>query len=283
MAEALSRAGTATSVARSARAGLPVAFAALGPHRTRTGVLYELQQRGPKYHKLGLEHEITLGTNGRYRIDESRWTTYGTMAKVGQEDGRETVYDGERLASRKRWGVWGLRDTDSGAPAEALASAYDGPRTILEAMWPYVVERPPEPDQPAELYGVPVTWKSLSMKAGGAPEKLSGAALEAARRHDRDWARWLAVTHVPHTVRGRIARRADGAIVAFELRLEGLASVGEAHESFEFDVWSSPVVIRGQVSFAIPDGALPQRRERPWLMVREVLGDALAPTYRRAD
>ena len=283
MNEALSRAGTATSVARSARAGLPAAFAGLGPHRTRTGGLYAFAGGSPKYQKLGLERTVTIGTEGRYKIDETRWMTHGMLAEEGYDDGRETVFDGARLATRKRWGVWGLRDTDGGAAADALSAAYAGPPQIFAAMSPYVEERDPEPGSPAELYGVPVTWKSLGLKAGGEPERLSPDERDAARRHDRDWTRWLAATHVPHTVTGRVARRADGTVVAFNLRAVGLASVGGAHENFTLDVWSREEAVGGMPAFEVPKGALSQRRERPWLMVREVLGAALSPVYREAE
>ena len=59
----------------------------------------------------------------------------------------------------------------------------------------------------------------------------------------------------------RLARRA--ATFALKLRYEVQALPADA-------------------SFTVPKDALPERRERTWLMIRDVVGDGLLPIYDRA-
>ena len=107
-------------------------------------------------------------------------------------------------------------------------------------------------------------------------------ALNALRDHEDDWKVWLAASHKPIEISGRVARRIDGdkGLVAGELSVKGIGAWGDEKRDFmalvNYDIGPLPP----HISFKLPDETLAPRRERPWRMVKDALGDDLLSPYR---
>ncbi|MGM0574624.1 MAG: hypothetical protein ACQEXJ_02655 [Myxococcota bacterium] len=284
--EALERALAGTRVVEdgAATAPEPVPFAGAEPHRIR--MRGEFFLRGEPGAATGVEvvRTVDRGEGGAFRLHEHRTWTHPVEAPGGLEDGREAVFDGERFAYRRLWAPWMLRETLGGRAEQFLRSAYDLLPEALKAFGPYIRWSPASGGEEV-VAGLPAEWRRASLDPAVRPRGMDGESLARLRDHEQDWSAWLAATHRPRTIEGRVARRPEGEgadeVLAGSLTVAGDATVEGQRRRFRLEVTWEVLPLPGDAEFTVPEDVLSARRPRPWKMIRGVLGDALEAPYRR--
>jgi len=225
--------------------------------------------------------DIFRGKGRAFRIEDARLWTDPIIAPTGRLEGRESVYDGENLAVRRRWGPWMDRETVGHPHERLLREAHDVAPAVLGAFEPYL-RFEPDPAGEATLAGMKVKWERAALDTTVMPRPLEEEALTTLREHTETWKAWLAATHQPREVEGRLARRVDGEreVVAADLLIRGVGRWGGRRRSFELHMVYEMGLLPPQISFALPEERLPARRSRPWRMVKNALGEDLLPPYR---
>ncbi|MGB0588429.1 MAG: hypothetical protein ACPGU1_02005 [Myxococcota bacterium] len=252
------------------------------PHHLRMVGTFVLRQVGASSGRsISVTREVYRGKRQAFRIEELRFWTDPVVAPEGRQDGRQAVFDGKALAVRRSWGPWMDRETVGAPQHQLLREAHDIGPSVLEAFGPYMIFRE-DPEGETTMSGVRVRWERVGLDSAVAPRPLEPEALKALREHDEDWKIWMAASHKPLTVKGRIARRVDAPheLVAGSLQIEGIGTFDDQRRDFmvllDYEIGPLPP----HASLVLPEETLPARRARPWKMVKEALGDELLPPYR---
>lgn len=197
------------------------------------------------------------------------------------DEGREGVFDGARFATRRRFGPWIEHDLLERGHERLLRDAHALGEQVVAAFADYLAwEELPAEDE--EIAGIPVRWARARLDARVAPRPLDAEALAALRDHAEHWPAWVAATHRPSHIDGRVARaRRGGELVAGRLEIRGHATVEGVSAPFTVTLEQRADALPASASFALPADVLPATRERTWRMIEGVLGDSLAPVYVR--
>lgn len=217
---------------------------------------------------------------GRFHIQGSRYWADPHVAPEGELDGRESIFDGERLAVRRAWGPWMLRDTVGGQEERLLREAYDVADALLGSFRPYLSLIADGRDT---IAGLDATWFRVELDSQVAPRPLDAESLASLRAHATRWPAWIAATHQPYSAQGRIALRGRdddrGEMVAGRFEITGGARWGAIDANFGGSVDIAIAPLPPKPGFTIPADALPPTRDRPWRMIQDVMGDQLAAPW----
>ena len=276
-------AGTRQEQASDAPQGTDLPMKGAQPHHLRMSGTFVLRQVGAgSGRSIEITREVFRGKKQAFRIEERRFWTDPVVAPEGRQDGRQVIYDGNALAVRRSWGPWMDRETVGDPQSELLRDAHDMGPSVLEAFGPYMSFRD-DPEGEVTLAGMPVRWQRIGLDSAVAPKPLDAEALAALREHNEDWKIWMAASHKPLSIKGRIARRLDGPqeLVAGTITIEGIGTFDSQRRDFmvllNYEIGPLPP----HVSLTAPKDRLSARRDRPWKMVKEALGDELLPPYDR--
>lgn len=197
------------------------------------------------------------------------------------DEGREGVFDGARFATRRRFGPWIEHDLLERGHERLLHEAHGLGEQIVAGFSDYLNwEEDPAADE--VIAGIPVRWAEARLDARVAPRPLDAEALAALRDHEEHWPAWVAATHRPDRVTGRVARaRRGGELVAARLEIRGRATVDGVSSPFAVTLEQRVEALPSKASLELPADVLPATRERSWRMIESVLGDSLAPIYVR--
>jgi len=246
------------------------------PHRMK--VRFELALKAPNGdRRVVVDRRIDRGEGGRFRVVDDRRAAVPELAE--RVDGREAVFDGQRFASRRRFGPWIERDLLYGGHERTLRDAYDLGAGVLAAFGDYITWQP-DARGAATLAGVPVRWEMVSLNRRVAPRPLDAEALAELRDHVDNWRAWAAATHRPTRVSGELARTRSGEVVAGELEIGGQATVEGVTAEFTISLTYAVETLPKEAGFDLPKDVLPEARDRTWRMIRDVLGDDLSARYR---
>ena len=280
--EAALREALATTAGRTEGARLnphPWPLAAASPHRMRIEGRLGLDLPSGR-REVRLDRVIDRGPDRRFRVVDDRARVIVGAPVERHEDGREGVFDGARFASRRRFGPWIAGDPLHGAHERLLREAHGLAADVLTAFADDIAwtESPIEGDV---LIGRPVRWSAARLTARTSAAPLTPEALAAARDHETRWPLWLAATHRPTAVEGRLARdRATNEVVAGRLAIRGRATVGADDAGFDLLVEYTPEPLPDGAVFTLPENTLPEARTRTWALIEEVLGEDLNAVYR---
>lgn len=253
------------------------------PHRASMDTSFDLIEGPGRHRMVRLLRTVDRGPAGAFRVVDERAFVDPEVNVEGTDEGREGVYDpaSDRFVVRRRWGPWMERETLGGHHRSYLRAAYDGAPDLLGAFGSYLRWVPT--GETERLAGVDVRWERAELDLAVAPRPLDADALLALRDHEAHWKAWLAATHRPRAVTGRVAFRQGGPreVVAGELDIQGDARVEgrehRFHAGFRYRVEALPA--RATFTVAAGERVLSARRPRPWKMIRDVLGDALSEVY----
>ena len=172
------------------------------------------------------------------------------------------------------------RETVGGQHERLLREAHDMGPTLLDAFGPYLEFRP-DAQGDATIAGLAVTWENVALDSSVAPRPMDAEELRTLREHNETWKAWLAATHKPFLVEGRIARTKDDAreLVAGTIRIEGFGTWEGRRRNFLLRISYEMGPPSPLVSLTMPEERLPARRLRPWKMVKDALGDDLLAPY----
>lgn len=257
-------------------------LAGASPHRLKVSSQFTLVEGSRVYRRIGATRVIDRGRDGAFRVvDHRRWSEPG-MIQNGYDDGREGLYDGSRFAVRRRWGPWMERETVGGHAQRFLTQAYDVAPAVLGAFGPYI-RWSRDGDGPTTIAGVGVTWERASLDPAVVPEPMGEEALVALRDHESRWTAWLRATHRPDHIEGKVAWLSDGRreMVAGHLEVRGSATVEGKTMPFDLVIRYEVEDLPERALFLLPDSLAPATRPRPWKEIVDLLGDDLAPIYRR--
>jgi len=300
----------ALSRARAPQAPPPMALAAYGAVRIETRAELRMGDEArvegaeggeARPSRLSIERTIlraplSRGSDSaqggeRFRVIDRRTHIERSLAdpKVDRtfEERFEGVFDGQRFAERRGDGPWIERDVLDGLPRRVLARVLDlggpGGRGFVLTAWGDYLRREPmreDADHPGSLAGVPVTWSRVRRDREIRPRKMTlDEVAELARKDDR-LPLWFAATHAPDAASGELALNAAGEVVAGRLELSGVTTIDGRPVPFVFTFSQTVGSLPEGASFELPAERLPISRERPWLMVEDVLGDKVLPPYR---
>ncbi len=197
-----------------------------------------------------------------------------------REDRFEAVLLGEAWVTRRGDGPWIARDTTDGHPRRTLARVRDWLPTLVRAFGGQLGLVPTA--GAVEVFGGrPGVWRRLVLEPRGGGPRPDPAVLAALRDDEDTWPAWADATHTVDAVEGRLAVAADSAdeVLAGSLLVRGAAWVGERLGRFEAAAEHTISPLPATADFSLPSPVLPESRERPWLMIRRVLGDALTETW----
>ncbi len=258
---------------------IAVPLSEASPHRLRVRASLRLTVAG-ETRELRLRRTVDRGEGGRFRVVASRQMIHPGGNDDGAEEGREGVFDGARFATRRRFAPWVERETMGQDELRFLRDACALAPGLLRAFGDYLALRE-DPTSDEILAGRAVRWAAVGLDPRVAPKALDRDALTALRDHVDHWPAWVAATHRPTEASGAIARDIEtGQVVAGQLEVSGEANVDGAVGAFVFRVSHAVEALPKGASFALPQGVMAARRRRPWRMIREVMGDDLAPAYR---
>ena len=229
----------------------------------------------------------------RFRVVDRRSHIERSLAdeKVDRtfEERFEGVFDGQRFVERRSDGPWIERDVLDGLPRRVLMRALDlsglggGGRGFVQLAWGDYLRREPmavDAEHPGTLGGVAVSWARVSRDREIRPRAMTPEEVAELTRQDARLPLWFAATHAPDTATGEVALNAAGEVVAGRIELSGVTSIEGRPVPFAFTFTQSIDALPEGTSFALPAERLPISRERPWLMVEDVLGDKVLPPYR---
>ena len=246
------------------------------PHRMIMHCTIRLEAPGGA-RLVEITRALDRGAGGRFHLVDDRVATEPDLPRV--DDGREAIYDGDRLASRRRYGPWIERDLLYGGGERLLREAYDLATGVLQAFGDYIRwQEEPAPDE--QLAGLAVRRAAASLDPRVAPKPLDKGALAALRDHATHWPVWVAATHRPSRVEGTLARTKAGEVVAGKLEISGIATVEGTQAPFSVSIDYAVSDLPKGATFAVPPNVLPEARERTWRMIQDVLGDDLTAPYR---
>lgn len=251
----------------------------LGDHSAEVSLVFTLKPREGATQRLSLHRLVHRRSDGAFhRLDERTWK-HGIEATRGADDGRECVFDGAHMASRRRWGPWKRRAEAPAHARKVLLETYDPLSLALDVFKPYLVETPGAQEI---IMKRPARWTELSLNKSNTLPALQIPLPTEHRFHELGWGPWMARTHRVESVNGRVARDEEtGEFVRADLALQGTANVEGEEAGFELRVGLNLFPLRAAAAFVIPANAFPAERRRPWAMVKSVLGDALRQIYRR--
>lgn len=257
--------------------GVALPFDGARPHRLHASVVFTLTPAGEERRSLRIVCSVDRD-GASYHVEDRRTWRDPVVAPKGRSDGWEAIFDGQQLTTRRRWGPWRKREVWRGDHIDTLRRAYALLPELLAAFEHGVEWRRGGQGSVAGLSG---HWWSASRKRRPDIGRPRGSS-EALKQHERDWPKWFAATHRLTSVKGRILRQggADHPL-AGELRLAGRARVDGRDLAFELELNYDVQALPADASFTVPKDALPARRERTWLMIRDVVRDALEPIYDR--
>ena len=273
--------GTRTLKTRHGAGAQPPPLANAGPHRSTIRVIFTLDGEEPGYRRLFIEREIARGDDGAFRIaDRRRWTD-PALPVAGYDEGRDILYDGSRLLIRRLGAPWAERESIGGHAERLLGNAYAMSHSIQGAFG-HRLRWVASKDAPPALSAANVSWFTASLSLDGvAPEPVTGS-LEGDRDHETHWESWWGAPHVVDEVEGSMARlEGSDDWVAGNLMLKGMATMEGVKQSFTLRYSASVETNVKASTFEIPKDVVPATRPRPWLMIENVLGDELAPVYRK--
>jgi len=236
-------------------------------------------------HALAIERRIDRDKD-RFRVSDARVYTSPAVADPKVEatarDRTETVFDGHALAWKRGDGQWIERDVLDGLAQRTLAEALGLGEFTRAAFTDYLRTQPLAAggDHPDVLGGVRVTWTSVDLDPAVRPRALSEVELSALRDHDPTVARWIAATHRPTRIQAELATSDKGLVIAAKITIEGETPSPEGMAKFTLELTQSVSSLPPEATFELPTDRLPESRERPWLMIEDVLGDALLPPYK---
>ena len=258
-------AGTRSAEAQETTSAVTLPLGGAQPHHLRaSGLFVLLPQPNHPARSIRLTRNIFRGPRGAFRIEDTRFWTDPLVAPDGRLDGREAVFDGEHLAVRRAWGPWMERDTVGRQHERLLLEAHDIAAAALDAFGPYL-RFFDDPEGEVTLAGLPVKWERVSLETTVAPRPMEAEALSALREHTETWRSWLAATHPPKTISGRIARRVGGEreLVAGKIVIEGTGTWGNQARPYRLEVNYEMGPLPPQVSMTLPADRLPPTRDRP--------------------
>ena len=232
---------------------------------------------------LLLERIVDRDAGGSFKSTDSRVVRTPWWAGRVLEEGREGIHIADTFATRRTGAPWIMREVLEGEPWTWLQDTYDIAPTLRKAFGGYFVWTEASPPTSERLFGMEVTWSRISLDEGVAPAPLDQRTLDLLRDHETHWAAWLAATHRPERVQGRLARATTtGEVVAGDLDIVGTVTIDQEERRFELELRYGVESLPEDVSFRIPEGAYPTERPRIWRMVEGVMGEDLAPIYHRA-
>jgi hypothetical protein len=245
---------------------------------------------GQRWH-LALSREARVRTDGAMRIRETRrWRSLerpadGDVREEERWDRFEAVFDGRVWVTRRGEGPWIARDVTDGHHLETLRRIRDWLPELLTA-FSSGLSLTPAAEPPDTLAGRPLVWKRVGLAARGASPTLAPEALTALRDDEARWPAWFGATHRVERANGRVASLAavgsggapaPGEAVLGELELGGTASVSGRRATFSASARQKSSPLPADETFDLPATWSPADRPRVWPMIREVLGDRLAP------
>jgi len=261
---------------------------------TRKTARLELTFAATASQTLVIEQRVDEDGAGRFRIHDARTLTAPSAADPSVQEERrddvEIVFDGAALALRHGEGPWIERDVLDGLPDRKLARGSEPGRFVMAAFGDYlqyqeiaraIAASPSGTRRPDTVGGRRATWATVTLDPAVRPRALPEAERVALRDHDPSVPLWVAATHRPTRVTGEIARADDGAMLAGWLRIEGETALPDGSARFEVALTIEVAPLPPDVSFELPADRLPESRERPWLMIEDVLGQGLLAPYRR--
>lgn len=285
LAQALARSGGEGRPKADLWGGRVLPMSGAEPHTLSISLRLGLERKDELGALVVISRAISRGADGEFRITETRKLPQDARLTI---NGRDVVFDGERLAVRHRWKPWMERETLYGEHARLLEEAYQVAGPILQGFAEQIAWS--EATGEERLFGMDVRWLEGSLRQGGS-SSLPPEALEALRMHERDWVRWWGATHTLHKVTARVAHRVGSEeIVSARVYLEGRVSLPDAPADdplqgarFVVDLEMKPEPTPPGISLELPPEAelMAPRRTRTWRMIEEVMGDQLAPVYRR--
>ena len=162
---------------------------------------------------------------------------------------------------------------------EFLRSAYDLAPAVVDAFAPFITWTREGKERVA---GLDAQWQSAALKEPLKAPKLDEVTLAKLRDHEETWPKWLAATHAPTKIQGRFLRReGSGELLSGALTIEGRAEVEGETAVFSLELLYAVAPPPKSVAFVVPPDATPPNRDRTWLMVKDVVGDALEKIYAR--
>ncbi len=232
-----------------------------------------------------------------FRVSETRSHEEPSAADsaktLAQSERFEAVFDGVRIAVRRGEGPFIERDARDGLPTRTLVRLHDLAPFLLTALKDDIRLEPLAPDEttPSTVEGVPVTWRRVVFLVE--PERREPLDLMALRQRESTLPQWLGESVVVTRGGGRVAfvdapdlvdgggRPKPEAALLVDLALEGEAKLGagDTRQPFSLSL-KQRVSLLVETTFELPPERLPERRERTWKMIDEVLGDELLPPYR---
>ena len=116
------------------------------------------------------------------------------------------------------------------------------------------------------------------------PTVVHERGLATLRHHELRWDDWLAASHQLSAVSGLVARRdRDQGILSASVTFRGDLRVDDVDEAFRLRLIWRRDTLNPTHPFTVPTDLVQARRERPWSMINDVLGEALRGPYRRSD
>jgi hypothetical protein len=251
---------------------------------------FTVEDGGQRWH-LEVSRLARVRADGAIRVRETRrWraTERPTEADLREEDRWdrfEAVSDGRVWVTRRGEGPWIARDVTDGHHLETLRRVRDWLPELLTAFGAGL-GRAPSAEPPLTLAGRTLAWQRVTPVSGGAAPSMTPEALRGLRDHDDRWPAWFGATHRVERASGKVAVLTDalpgrveaaGEAVLGELEVGGTAEVSGRRLSFSASARQTAGPLPPEETFALPSSWLPADRPRVWPMIREVLGDRLAP------
>lgn len=253
------------------------------PHRATLTVDYRLDNEDGRTTRMFLERTIDRYVEGPFGVEERRtWFETGAGSESYRTEA-EAIYDGQRLVVRPGAGPWRERETWAGQQWELLRSSYAPLFEFTEAFAPYVQRTPDKGG--LSVAGVPGQGFALSLRPDVIPQRLTLEALASLRDHDQRWVRWVTATHQPVELTGfEVRPTAGGDPMACQWVIRGSVTEGAFAASFRLTLVVEVGDLPPARTIALPAQAeiLPMHRPRTWAMIEDVLGEDIAPLYRRA-
>jgi hypothetical protein len=269
----------------------PVAAAVVWPEGTLSVKgHFALEDGEGQRWRIEVDREARVRADGAMRLRETRrWRVIerpatGDLREEDRWDHFEAVSDGRVWVTRRGEGPWIARDVTDGHHLETLRRLRDWLPELMAALGAGLA-RTATADPPLLLAGRTLTWQRVGV--GSAPSApVNPEALRALRDDERRWPAWFGATHRVERATGRVAILSEaapgrpegvGEAVLGELDAAGTATVSGRRLTFTASASQSTAPLPADETFALPEGFWPADRPRVWPMIREVLGDRLAP------
>ena len=241
--------------------------------------------------RLEVTRFARVRADGAMRIRETRRWQVTEKPAVGdaREEDRwdrfEAVSDGRTWVTRRGEGPWIARDVTDGHHLATLRRVRDWLPELVRAL-DGGLARTPTAEPPLTLSGRTLAWQRVTPRADQVAASAAPEALRTLRDDEARWPEWFGATHRVERAAGRVAVLTDalpgraevaGEAVLGELELGGTATVAGRRLTFSASARQTASPLPPDETFALPAGWLAADRPRVWPMIREVLGDSLAP------